>query len=247
MNANPMLDVVSNVVYYGFDCAAKMTKDTEALTQLCRLFNTTVSYVNLGVDADRKVLQPLAATVKIVTEFAAARSWVSKANALLSGDAAGKRANGTWSDERVIWLTEDVSIPNFLKIISMTSLLASDVLGTMKWLDSLQLMNLGKIVSFVGNTPVLGSILIGVTLESARQTLGIVGFVLDIADAGRDIMQNGLSYYNIVQVVGNIAKITGIVLVTATGNFVVIALVANGTASLCFLARFAMKHYQIAC
>ena len=239
MNANPILDVVSNVVFYSFDAAAKMTKDTEALTQLCRLFNASVSYVNLGVDADRKVLQPLAATVKVVTEFAAARSWISKANALLSGEAAGK------TDNQRIWIEEDTSIPNFLKMTSMASLLASDILGTMKWLDNLQLINLGTVASFVGSTPVLGSLLVGVTLESARQTFGIVGFVLDIADAGRDIMANGLTCYNVIQIVGNVAKITGLILISATGNLVVVALVANGTASICFLARFAMKHYNV--
>lgn len=242
---NPMIDVVSSVVYYSFDAAAKMTKDAEALNQLCRLFTTSMSYINLGVAADQQMLQPLGNAVKVVSELVSARSWIPKAHSLLSGEASGKKANGTWDDTRRIWLDEDTAIPNVLKMTSMVSLLASDILGTMKWLSSFQLMSLGAVASFVGNTPVLGALLMGVTLEGARQTLGIVGFVLDIADAGRDIMQNGITCYNAVQVVGNVAKIVGLVLIGATGNLVIIAIVANGTASICYLARFMMKQYSV--
>ncbi len=237
--------MVSNVVYYGFDAAAKLTKDVEATAQTGRLFNTALTYINLGVAPGAQVLQPLSNTVRIVTEFAHARNWISKANALVSGEAAGKKANGTWDEKRLIWIEEETSIPNVLKISSMVCLLVSDVLSTLKWLDNLQIANLAQISSFVGRTPVLGVLITGIAFDSARHTLGIIGFVFDIADAGRDIMQNGLTLNNGLQVVGDVAKIASLILIGSTGSLFVIAIVANGTASCCYLARFFMKTYSV--
>ena len=235
----PALHVVGNVLYYSFDAAGKLTKDFDAATNAAKIVNIGIQYINMDLKNSERVLQPLFRTIKVVADCASIRNWVSKVVFLASGQAAGANA------ATQIFLAPTVSIPNFLKISSISCFLASDILGSLRWLDNLEIINLAKLTETIGNLPVLGGLIAGLTLQEVLGSFVVIGLILDLADTTRDICQNGLTWYNGVQVVSDIAKLTGIVLATASGQLYVIGLVASGTGCACFIARFVMRTYKV--
>ena len=257
---------VGSTVYYGLDALAKVSKDVDGTNQLVKISSVALKFATLNNQGET-VLPKLMSSLSVVEGFCAARSWMGKAYSLVSGEAAGLRSDGTWNNglladnspriladgrqapSSVLWLDEQegVWVPNFLKMTSIASLLVADLMTACKWVDTVApgYIDFAAIVSSVGDLPVFGSVLITLTFEGVKNTFCMVGFIVDFADGLRDITQNGLTMYNIAQLVGDAAKITGIAIAMAGGGFVVIALIANGTSSLCFIARFVMKTYDV--
>jgi hypothetical protein len=234
-----ILTAAANVVYYSLDCGGKMAKDFDAASSVGKLVNLGIKYVNKDLKSTERLYQPLADTLKVVSDCSAIRNWAGKVITLISGQAAGAKPSD------LIWITPTVSMPNVLKITSVSCQLAADILGSLKWLDNLELIDLAKLSSDIGNLPVLGKLVAGITLQSAMGTLNVVGVIIDLADTTRDICQNGLTFYNGAQAVGDVAKLVGIVLATTSGNLLVIAIIADSTATICTLSRFVMKSYNI--
>lgn len=232
-----VLGAIGNTVYYGLDAAARITKDMDAASQAARTCSTFLTYANLNVGHEEMVLHHLLTSINVVVEFSIVRNWVLNTKMLVTGEAAGR------DDASRIYVDDDIYIPNFLRVASTSCFLVSDFLSTIKWFDTLELLNLAKISTAIGSIPVLGMLVTSVTFDAVRNTFGITGCVIDIVDAVRDMIQNGPTWYNSLQVIGDVARIAGIALIGASGHLVIIALVANGTASLCFIARFLLTSY----
>ena len=235
----PILTIAANVVYYSLDYAGKVGKDFDAAASGGKVVNLGLKYINKDFKSTECLFQPLAATLKAIGDSSSIRSWAGKVITIVSGQAAGAL------DTDRIWISPTVSIPNVLKISCISCQLAADILGSLKWLDNLELIDFANLSSNIGNLPVLGRLTIGITLQSAMGTLNVIGIIIDLADTTRDICQNGLTFYNGTQVVADVAKLVGIVLATTSGNLLIIAIIADGTATLCSLGRFAMKSYNI--
>ena len=236
---SPILGVASNVLYYGLDAASKITRDFDATSNVAKLFGYAIQFLNRDLKSQERILQPLAATLKVVTDCSAIRNWASKVVTLISGEAVGA------TEAARIYLDVGVSLPNVVKLASITCFLASDVLGSLKWLDNLEVVSLGKMAQGIGSIPVFGQAILSYTLVGTIGTIASVGTILDLAETVRDMVQNRFSYYKLAQALGDVAKLAGMVLIGATGNILICAIIANSTACVCTFARFIMKSYRI--
>jgi hypothetical protein len=234
-----ILGVASNVLYYGLDAASKITRDFDATSNVAKLFGYAIQFLNRDLESQERILQPLAATLKVVTDCSAIRNWASKVVTLITGEAVGA------TEAARIYLDAGVTFPNVIKLASITCFLASDILGSLKWLDNLEIVSLGKMAQGVGSIPVLGQTILSYTLVGTIGTLASVGTILDLAETVRDMAQNNFSYYKMTQALGDVAKLAGMVLIGATGNILVFAIIANSAACVCTFARFIMKNYRV--
>ena len=245
----PVLGVVGNVVYYGLDAAGKVTRDFDATSNIAKIFNLAIQFMNRDLKSSERVLQPLAATLKVVTDCSAIRNWASKVILLISGEAAGVTDSGNAgliiNAKNGIAIGEGIVLPNFLKVSSIACFLVSDILGSLKWLDNLEIINLAKITQGVGSLPLFGQIIAQYTIIGTIGSVVTVGTVLDFAETMRDIVQNGFTVYKATQAVSDVIKVGAVLLTGSTGILFVISIVANTTACFCTLARFVMKNYKI--
>lgn len=233
---------VGNAIYYGFDAAGRITKDFNAATQTVKIAALAIDFLNRDLKGDDRYLLPLVATLKIITGFQPVRNWVDNVVFIASGEAAGGTDN-----TRKIYIDGE-PFPNILRLSCICCFAAANILNTLKWLDNLEILNLAKLSEAIGNIPLLGAQVIGFTLKNVVDSFivfVVVGLVLDLYDTTRDIYQNGLTWFNGVQVVGDLTKLTGIALMTATGHLYVVGLVANAAGCACFLTRFLLKSYRV--
>jgi hypothetical protein len=225
---------VAGALYYVSDAAIKLAQDVDSATQIVRVCAQALRSLGFGISKEQSILVPLTNVINVTCEIAVIRNWIAGIGTLASGEAAGQK------DENRIYIDEETSIPNFLRISSVTAMLISDLLGTIRWFDNIGLYNLSHIAARAG----VGRFFSYFTFDHTRALFGITGAICDILDAFRDMNQNGRTWYNMTQVAGDVAKIVGVILFGSHGTLFIIALVANATASFCFLMQFLMKTYS---
>lgn len=236
---DPVFRALYTTTYYGLDLGARIGQDFSATSSVCKAVNLWLKFINRGLEIPDQSFVRLSVALKVITDTSSCRGLIRKLFTLISGRAGGEGA-ADW-----IWIAPDVPIPNILKIASISVFLASDILGSLNWLDNLEIIHLGKLAEGIGNLPFFGKLVVTLALQETMNTLNVIGIVLDIYDATRDMYQNRLTFYNSAQVIGDVAKLVGIVFAASTGTFLIIAIIADGTAVFCSLSRFVMESYDI--
>ena len=215
------MNLVGNATYYCFDGAAKIVDDHDALNQTVRLFHAVIDIVNKN--CAQPVLATLQHTFRIVTEFNAARSLAPKVNGMVSGEVSG-----------------------FFKVTSQLMLIVADFRGLLGWLEKMGMATVAEISMQMGRIPVLGKLTTVLFLPGAQSTFSVMGFILSFTDGAVEAIDRGLSWKLVLKQIGNLSKITGVLLIgyTSYGCFMLGA-VANSIGSLSYLGGFLMTAYGL--
>lgn len=171
-----------------------------------------------------------------VVQFAPFRNFISRTHSLITGRAAGFRThdrlvvNGYYHD-------------NYINIASKICLLVADSCGSLIELNKLDILPLGAIANAVASIPVFG--VVGtLIIDDVRDAFGIAGLSLGVLDGLRHMKDYGFSLWASSKIIGSICKIAFIVL-SASGQYLALAWIANATASALYLTRHMLRVYRV--
>jgi hypothetical protein len=248
------LDVVLTPTYFVIDASAKLINSRDCYN-VFRLAKAQMSLAQIIGTAQNLAL-PLN-FCKVITQFSSIPKFMQRISDLISGsslategaiDRREKFNSMRVTDaDRIYVGEEDHSIPNVVRFASTAFSAVADACGAFMFIrDQLGIDLLSKIATATANLPVFTT-LAGYALDSVRNTFGVMGLVLCIADCVRDMHgDHGITYYTAAKAAACACRIAFIVLSTSTVyQYMILAQVAQTVACSLYLVRSAMRTYSI--
>lgn len=237
-----VVNTTAKTSYYTVDAASKIVSDQYAMMNVMQIiqslfqlnFFSVSQYVNNGL--------------RFATDIVKSTYSINKVIDLTSGKAIGTNPEKP-NDNRAKIEIDGEFIPNIIKLAGTLSWLVADTIKTLKTLEDCGVFTLSNIAAKIGGVSVYGYSLGFVqNLDSdfIRGRFGVVGFILDLADAGRDIFQNDWSTKTTGRILKDISKLVTIVLRIASNTmpqFKVWGWVAYGVGSAIYLVFFLVEKY----
>ncbi len=239
------LDVVLVPGYAVLDASAKIL-NSNARDNFIRLVQAQLECLTLVSNTAKFNL--LLKTFKNFTSFAVVPHFTQRFMDIISGRAlvltSAVPEREAWH-HRIFFDDESEGYPNIIRFASTVSCAIADAYGSCLFLRQMGLDVIAAVSQATATYPIFNAIR-QYSVESIRNTCGIIGLLLSIIDCQRDLYVNVFTDYTAIKVAANICKIAYILLAASTYyEYMLLAQIAQSAASALYLTRYVMREYRI--